>query len=242
MKRIVIFSAVLICACAAMMIATGCNKSDNVEYWRNKLKKQSPENVELDYRLNLAYALDEEGKKLVDTGKNLESNGKRKEADDKYRQANQFFQEAVGEYDKILAKNNAKFRYKAMNNKAETLYNMQKYEDALAVFLVLVKEQPDNTLLHNNVAHCYHGLKQYTQALAEYNEALRLAPDNKQAQIGLGYLKQDMQNAAKSAPKGAAGDQPAGAATSTEAATSTAIEEKQPVGAEKSKAPASKQR
>lgn len=177
----------------ASAFLTGCGPKDNSDYWRSKLKKANSESQKLEYMLNLAQALDSEKR----------------------------YAEAVKEYDAILATKSKKHFFIAMNNKGFTLFNMGKYEEALPIFQALSANPPDkkfSTSLHSNIAMCYHKMKKYDLALKEYNLALELNAENKNAKVGLGILRQDLQQQAAENAKKAA--EPA-AATGTESATGT---------------------
>ncbi len=177
----------------ASAFIAGCAPKDNSDYWRSQLKKAKSNSQKLEYRLNLAQALDSEKR----------------------------YAEAVKEYDAILAAKSKKHYFIAMNNKGFTLYNMGKYEEALPIFQTLSANPPEakfKTNLHGNIAMCYHKMKQYDKALQEYNLALELNPDNKNAKVGLGILRQDLQQKAAENAKEAAEQK---AATGTDAATAT---------------------
>jgi len=176
MKKTLAIAAVLILTFAAGIFSTGCGPKNNVDIWTKKLEKKNlSESTELQYRLNLAYALDEQKR----------------------------YDEALKQYDLILAKKNPKYHFIATNNKGNTLYNLERYEEALVLFEALVKDKPKDPTLWNNIAHCYHGLQKYDKAHEAYTKSLKLNPGYRQAQEGLNYLKQDMARAA-SAPKGEA--------------------------------------
>lgn len=177
----------------ATAFLAGCGPKDNSDYWRSQLKKAKSDSQKLEYMLNLAQALDSEKR----------------------------YAEAVKQYDAILATKSKKHYFIAMNNKGFTLFNMGKYEEALPIFQALSANPPDkkfSTSLHSNIAMCYHKMKQYDKALKEYNLALELNPDNKNAKVGLGLLRQDLQQQAAENARRAAEPQ---AATGTETATGT---------------------
>lgn len=52
------------------------------------------------------------------------------------------------------------------------------WEEARFRFENLLRMQPDNAQIHNNLAVAYEALKNYEKAEQEYIRALKLAPDN----------------------------------------------------------------
>jgi tetratricopeptide (TPR) repeat protein len=107
-----------------------------------------------------------------------------------YYRNNGKLNEALQEYDAAL-----KIRpddFMALMNKGEVLFSLKRYQDALAVFVPLVKKKPNDSVLHNNIAMCYHQMGRIREALAAYNQALKLNPRNEPALKGLEFLKQDI--------------------------------------------------
>ena len=168
MRKTLALAALMIFSLAAASLLSGCGPKDAAAYWGKKLEnKNLTQEKELEMRLNYAYALDEQKR----------------------------YDEALKQYDIIISKKVKKYEYIANNNKGNTLYKLERYHDALKNFEALVESRPKDSLLWNNIAHCYHGLKRYDKALEAYNKALALNPQNRPAQEGLNYLKQDMERA-----------------------------------------------
>jgi len=199
MKKTLAIAAVLILSFAAGIFSTGCGPKNPADFWAKKLEKKGlSQSDELKYRLNLAYALDEQKR----------------------------YDEALKQYNLILAKKDPKYHYIATNNMGNTLYNLERYQEALALFESLVKDKQNDPTLWNNIAHCYHGMQQYGKAKKAYEKALKLRPGYRQAEEGLQYLKQDMARAATAQQQGGArkGEKAAPAATGTAAPAGKAPE------------------
>ena len=65
---------------------------------------------------------------------------------------------------------------------------MGQLTQAITAFQEAIKEQPDLTEAHYNLANAYIGQRDYRQALAAYLEAVRLKPDFVQAHTNLGFV------------------------------------------------------
>ena len=100
------------------------------------------------------------------------------------------YEEALEYYDKAIELRPEYFRTK--NNKGETLYRMQRYEDALAAFQSLMDDNSGNSVLRSNIAMCLHYLNRYNEAYQEYKKAIELSHTNKYAVDGLKILEEDM--------------------------------------------------
>jgi tetratricopeptide (TPR) repeat protein len=81
---------------------------------------------------------------------------------------------------------------------AEILRSVGRYRDALAVFLSLRQQFPDNAELLYKIGNIYHKLNEIEQAGRYFNESLKLDADNINAKLGLiniSYLKREHENA-----------------------------------------------
>jgi MFS family permease len=82
----------------------------------------------------------------------------------------------------------------ATNASFVTLFNQQKYDEALHVALSLREEQgsPDPSLL-NNIGLCYYKLARYPEAESAYLEAIKLRPEYETAMdnLSLVYARQN---------------------------------------------------
>lgn len=71
---------------------------------------------------------------------------------------------------------------------AEKLFDKGKYNKALLVYQELLKQEPENALLHQNLARCLIRLKRYTEAETEAYEALKIDNTLSHPYATLGYL------------------------------------------------------
>ena len=139
------------------------------------LKKvaKDPDNISL--RIDTAYALDKEER----------------------------FAEALKQYDKAIElfnkdpKKNMKYENLLFNNRGQTLYKLERHDDALKDFERLLKTDKGkkDSRLASNIAHCYHGKKNYDRAAEWFQKALALNPKNDIAKKGYLILQQDLQKA-----------------------------------------------
>jgi tetratricopeptide (TPR) repeat protein len=80
--------------------------------------------------------------------------------------------------------NNATVLYKQGN----TLFDLQRYQDALTVYEKAVNVRPDYAQGWNGQGKTLYKLKQYKEALAGYDKAIQIQPDYLDAWIGRGYV------------------------------------------------------
>ena len=85
--------------------------------------------------------------------------------------------------------NNATDLYKQAN----TLFELQRYKDALAAYQQAVNIRPDDAQSWNGQGKTLSQLKQYTEALAAYDKAIQIQPDYVEAWSGRGLILQKLQ-------------------------------------------------
>lgn len=78
--------------------------------------------------------------------------------------------------------NNATKRY----NQGNTLYQLQRYEDALQAYETSLDTNPNNPNAWKGKGDTLQALKRYQNALEAYDEAIQLQPNNWQAWMGRG--------------------------------------------------------
>jgi tetratricopeptide (TPR) repeat protein len=61
-------------------------------------------------------------------------------------------------------------------NMANTLINLEKFEDALASMNLAVEAEPEHSIFINGLGVCYEKLNRYPEALLRYEEASRVDP------------------------------------------------------------------
>lgn len=89
------------------------------------------------------------------------------------------FQEAARYHQKAveLAPNDVQ----VLNGAANFLVTLGRYEDAIALFKVLVTRDPVNPKLHYNIGLAYIFARRFDEASASFDRALALSPDNELA-------------------------------------------------------------
>ncbi|WP_013324863.1 serine/threonine-protein kinase [Gloeothece verrucosa] len=83
-----------------------------------------------------------------------------------------------------LSLNNATKMY----NKGNTLYQLQRYEDALQAYDTSLNINPNNANAWQGKGDTLQALKRYQQALDSYDEAIQIQPDSWQAWMGRGKV------------------------------------------------------
>ncbi|MBD0262510.1 MAG: tetratricopeptide repeat protein [Tolypothrix sp. Co-bin9] len=78
-------------------------------------------------------------------------------------------------------------------NKANTLYELQRYKDALLVYEKAVDIKPKYAKGWNGQGKTLYELKQYKEALAVYDKAIQIQPDYLEAWSGRGFVLQKLQ-------------------------------------------------
>ncbi|KOP24571.1 protein kinase [Hapalosiphon sp. MRB220] len=76
--------------------------------------------------------------------------------------------------------------------KANTLYELQRYQDALSVYEKAVKIRPEYAEAWNGQASALSKLKEYKAALTAYDKAIQIEPDYLEAWIGRGFVLKDL--------------------------------------------------
>ncbi|MBW4447980.1 MAG: tetratricopeptide repeat protein [Spirirestis rafaelensis WJT71-NPBG6] len=78
-------------------------------------------------------------------------------------------------------------------NQANTLYELQRYKDALLVYEKAVDIKPKYAKGWNGQGKTLYELKQYKEALAVYDKAIQIQPDYLEAWSGRGFVLQKLQ-------------------------------------------------
>ena len=68
--------------------------------------------------------------------------------------------------------------YKVIFNKANTLVNLENYEEAITYYSNYLKEDPDNDDAYCYLAECYLNLPDHAKALKNYRKAIRINSKN----------------------------------------------------------------
>lgn len=77
--------------------------------------------------------------------------------------------------------------------KANTFYELQRYQDALSAFEKAVKIRPDYAEAWNGQGSTLSKLKEYKAALTAYDRAIQIQPDYLEAWIGRGFVLKNLQ-------------------------------------------------
>jgi Flp pilus assembly protein TadD len=94
---------------------------------------------------------------------------------------------------------------------ADSLYNQQKYDDAIVAYRAIMAKAPSLSVINLQIAAAYRSKKDYDNALATYNDLLKADPDNDKAKVGIGMTnleKGDFQAADEMLSKAAASGNP----------------------------------
>lgn len=97
-----------------------------------------------------------------------------------YQAANRYFED--GRYDKALQEYEQALQADASNlhalrGKARSLMQLQRYDEALAVFNEAIARQPDFAASYANRGILYDRMGDYRHAMQDYETALRLDPE-----------------------------------------------------------------
>ncbi|WP_017316865.1 serine/threonine-protein kinase [Mastigocladopsis repens] len=76
---------------------------------------------------------------------------------------------------------------------ANTLYELQRYEDALSVYEKAVNIRPDYAQAWNGQGKTLYEVKEYKEALAAYDKAIQIEPDYLEAWSGRGFTLNKLQ-------------------------------------------------
>jgi len=69
--------------------------------------------------------------------------------------------------------------------KGNQLFNQQKYDEALAVFIKMITENPEAYIIHMNIGNCHFEKKEYDQAIASFMKVLETEKDHIKAVISI---------------------------------------------------------
>ncbi len=146
-----------------------------IEYYK-KAMELSPKNDEIPFYIASIYAKNndfENAKKYIELslGKNPEN-----------RQAKELKSYISDkETEKLLAN-------------AVSLYENQKYDEAVNIFSKIIKENPTNATVYYYRAMAYDSLKEYQKAIVDYTSTLKYAPEMSIAYYSLGVDYDAIQN------------------------------------------------
>lgn len=82
---------------------------------------------------------------------------------------------------------------KEMYKQANTLYELQRYKDAISIYEKAVEIRPDYAQAWNGQAKTLSELKQYKKALLAYDKAIQIQPDYLEAWGGRGFTLNKLQ-------------------------------------------------
>lgn len=69
---------------------------------------------------------------------------------------------------------------------ADSLYNAQQWDQAIAAYRAILARTPALTVINLQIAAAYRNKRDYDDAIATYNELLKSDPNNDRAKIGVG--------------------------------------------------------
>ena len=69
---------------------------------------------------------------------------------------------------------------------ADTLYNAQKWDDAISAYRAIMAKAPALSVINLQIAAAYRNKKDYDSAIAAYNDLLKADPNNDKAKVGIG--------------------------------------------------------
>ncbi|HYW19949.1 MAG TPA: tetratricopeptide repeat protein [Nodularia sp. (in: cyanobacteria)] len=81
----------------------------------------------------------------------------------------------------------------ALSQQGSTLFELQRYQDALAAYQEAVSISPDFVPGWSGQAKTLSELKKYQEALAAYDQAIQIQPDYVEAWIGRGFVLKNLQ-------------------------------------------------
>ena len=76
---------------------------------------------------------------------------------------------------------------------ANTLYELQRYQDALSTYTKAVNIRPDYAQGWNGQGKTLYELKKFQEALAAYDKAIQIEPDYLEAWSGRGFALNKLQ-------------------------------------------------
>ena len=80
----------------------------------------------------------------------------------------------------------------------DTLYDEEKYEEAIQVYNSIVEKFPEAHILYRNIGNCYFRMEDYEKAEEFYLKVLEKEPDDHEALLGIGntYANRDQNDKA----------------------------------------------
>ena len=74
-----------------------------------------------------------------------------------------------------------------------TLYDEEKFEEAIQAYLAIMEKFPDAHILYRNIGNCYFRMEKYETAEEFYLKVLEKEPDDHEAMLGIGntYANRD---------------------------------------------------
>lgn len=75
---------------------------------------------------------------------------------------------------------------KAALSEGNTLYEAQRYEEAIAAYQAIVEANPDAYVIYKNIGNCYFQLQKYEEAEKYYQKILEKEPENADALLLIG--------------------------------------------------------
>ena len=73
-------------------------------------------------------------------------------------------------------------------NKANALYNLERYNEAISVYKETFSLEKPEALTFYYIGECYERLEDYRKAKINYNKAIQLNPDLADAWMGIGIV------------------------------------------------------
>ena len=74
---------------------------------------------------------------------------------------------------------------------ADSCYNAQKWDDAIAAYRAIMAKAPALSVINLQIAAAYRNKKDYDKAIAAYNELLKADPNNDKANVGIGMTNME---------------------------------------------------
>ena len=86
---------------------------------------------------------------------------------------------------------------KKMLGDGNTLFEQEKYDEAIASYNQIIQKFPDTYIIYLNIGNCYFQLEKYPEAEAAYQKILEKEPQNTSAIIGIGNTYANRKDNAK---------------------------------------------
>ena len=71
-------------------------------------------------------------------------------------------------------------------NEGNTLFDEEKYEEAIAVYNKILEDYPDAYVIHKNIGNAYFQLEKYDEAEENYKKVLEQVPDDNEVKMLIG--------------------------------------------------------